>query len=95
MAARSPLPPQPPGVWAALLDASTDLLALLDAAGTIVWANAACQRAADVESSAALLGLTPAQALTNLRLLEDTQRLLHSNVQEALALEVAMLRLDV
>jgi hypothetical protein len=29
----------------------------------------------------------------NLRVLEDTQRLLHSNVQEALALEVGLLKL--
>ncbi|MBI5257757.1 MAG: PAS domain-containing protein [Burkholderiales bacterium] len=38
----------PPGTWAALLDASTDLLAVLDEAGALVWANAAfaqaCQR---------------------------------------------------
>ncbi len=38
--------------------------------------------------------LSPAQALANLDLLERTQSLLHTNVQEALALEVAMLRLD-
>ncbi len=38
--------------------------------------------------------LSPSQALTNLDLLEKTQTLLHTNVQEALALEVAMLRLD-
>lgn len=38
--------------------------------------------------------LSPSQALANLDLLERTQSLLHTNVQEALALEVAMLRLD-
>lgn len=38
--------------------------------------------------------LSPPQALANLDLLEHTQFLLHTNVQEALALEVAMLRLD-
>ena len=38
--------------------------------------------------------LTPTAALQNLRIIEDTQRLLHSNVQEALALEVGMLKLN-
>ncbi len=37
--------------------------------------------------------LDPGRAVANLTLLEDTQRRLHTNVQEALALEVAMLRL--
>ena len=37
--------------------------------------------------------LTPAQAMENLHLLERTQRLLFSNVQEALALEVGLLKL--
>jgi DNA polymerase-3 subunit delta' len=37
--------------------------------------------------------LTPRQSLENLAVLEETQRLLYSNVQEALALEVAMLKL--
>lgn len=37
--------------------------------------------------------LTPQQALENLRTLEQTQRLLHTNVQEALALEVGLLKL--
>ena len=32
-------------------------------------------------------------ATENLRVLEQTQRLLHTNVQEALALEVGLLRL--
>ena len=37
--------------------------------------------------------LSPRQALENLQTLEQTQRLLHTNVQEALALEVGMLKL--
>lgn len=37
--------------------------------------------------------LTPQQALENLRALEATQRLLHTNVQEPLALEVGLLKL--
>ena len=38
--------------------------------------------------------LTPRQALENLKILEQTQRLLHTNVQEALALEVGLLKLQ-
>jgi len=38
--------------------------------------------------------LTAPRALANLDLIERTQSLLHTNVQEALALEVALLRLD-
>ncbi len=38
--------------------------------------------------------ITPRQALENLRTFEQTQRLLHSNVQEALALEVGLLKLN-
>ena len=38
--------------------------------------------------------LTPAQARENLMVLEQTQRLLHTNVQEALALEVGLLKLQ-
>ncbi|MGH7991153.1 MAG: hypothetical protein ACREDS_13305, partial [Limisphaerales bacterium] len=37
--------------------------------------------------------ITTRQALENLQTLEQTQRLLHSNVQEALALEVGLLKL--
>jgi DNA polymerase-3 subunit delta' len=37
--------------------------------------------------------ITPRQALDNLQTLEQTQRLLHTNVQEALALEVGLLKL--
>jgi hypothetical protein len=38
--------------------------------------------------------LTPPQAQENLRVLEQIQRLLHTNVQEALALEVGLLKLQ-
>jgi DNA polymerase-3 subunit delta' len=38
--------------------------------------------------------LTPRQALENLQILDQTQRLLHTNVQEALALEVNLLKLQ-
>ncbi len=38
--------------------------------------------------------LTTRQAMENLRVLEQTQRLLHTNVQEALALEVGLLKLE-
>jgi DNA polymerase-3 subunit delta' len=38
--------------------------------------------------------ITSAQALENLQVIEGTQRLLHSNVQEALALEVGLLKLN-
>jgi DNA polymerase-3 subunit delta' len=38
--------------------------------------------------------ITPAQALENLQVIESTQRLLHTNVQEALALEVGLLKLN-
>lgn len=38
--------------------------------------------------------ITPRQALENLQTLEQTQRLLHTNVQEALALEVGLLKLQ-
>ena len=37
--------------------------------------------------------ISPRQALENLQTLEQTQRLLHSNVQESLALEVGLLKL--
>jgi DNA polymerase-3 subunit delta' len=37
--------------------------------------------------------LSPRQAMENLQTLEQTQRLLHTNVQEALALEVGLLKL--
>jgi DNA polymerase-3 subunit delta' len=38
--------------------------------------------------------ISTAQAMENLRVLEQTQRLLHTNVQEALALEVGLLKLQ-
>jgi hypothetical protein len=37
--------------------------------------------------------ISHADAIENLRVIEDTQRLLMSNVQEALALEVGLLKL--
>ena len=37
--------------------------------------------------------ITARQALENLEVIETTQRLLHTNVQEALALEVGLLKL--
>jgi hypothetical protein len=48
----------------------------------------------DVPGAAAVARrITPRQALENLQTLEQTQRLLHTNVQEALALEVSLLKL--
>ena len=38
--------------------------------------------------------ITPRQAQDNLSVLEQTQRLLYTNVQEALALEVGLLKLQ-
>ncbi|MET0335988.1 MAG: PAS domain-containing protein [Rhizobacter sp.] len=55
-AAPTPLPPplpDPTPGWAALLDATPDLLALLDDAGRIVWANAALQHTSGHASSQA------------------------------------------
>ena len=37
--------------------------------------------------------ITPRQAMENLQIIEQTQRLLYTNVQEALALEVGLLKL--
>ena len=37
--------------------------------------------------------INPVEAMKNLRFLEETQRLLATNVQEALALEVGLLKL--
>ncbi len=56
-----PLSP-PPGAWAALLDASTDLLALLDADGLILWVNAAFERSGGFRA-ADLAGQPLAQVL--------------------------------
>lgn len=64
-------------VWLATLAAGKDLLNFPQLAGT-----------------GALAGkISPQQALENLQTLEETQRLLHTNVQEALALEVGLLKL--
>jgi DNA polymerase III subunit delta' len=64
-------------VWLHTLDAGKDLLKFQDIAG----AETVARR------------INPRLALENLQTLEQTQRLLHSNVQEALALEVGMLKL--
>lgn len=48
-----------------------------------------------VQTAAVARRLDPDRAQANLQLLEETQTLLHTNVQEALALEVALLRLQV
>ncbi len=45
------------------------------------------------ETAAVSVRIQPTDALSNLHVIERTQRLLFSNVQEALALEVALLRL--
>jgi hypothetical protein len=37
--------------------------------------------------------ISPRQALENLQAMDETQRMLHTNVQEALALEVGLLKL--
>ncbi len=48
----------------------------------------------EVPGTATVAGrITPRQALENLQTLEQTQRLLYTNVQEALALEVGLLKL--
>jgi hypothetical protein len=57
---------------------ATDLLNFPELAGT----NRVAQR------------ITPADAVENLQIIEGTQRLLHTNVQEALALEVGLLKLN-
>jgi DNA polymerase-3 subunit delta' len=64
-------------VWLHTLAAGKNLLKFPDVAG----AETVAQR------------LNPRQALENLQTLDQTQRLLHSNVQEALALEVGLLKL--
>jgi DNA polymerase-3 subunit delta' len=65
-------------VWLRSLAAGEGLLALPQLASTAAVAKR----------------ISPAQALENLRVLEQTQRLLHTNVQEALALEVGLLKLQ-
>ncbi len=64
-------------VWLATLAAGSELLNFPQITG----AEAVARR------------LTPRRALENLQILEQTQRLLHTNVQEALALEVSLLKL--
>jgi DNA polymerase-3 subunit delta' len=66
-------------IWITTLGASPGTLALPELAN---------------ETRAAAARLAPERARANLELLEETQTLLHTNVQEALALEVALLRLD-
>jgi DNA polymerase-3 subunit delta' len=60
-----------------------------------VWIGALGLGQAGVEPPAAAIAakLTPVEAAGNLRVIEQLQRVLHTNVQEALALEVGMLRL--
>jgi len=65
-------------VWLSTLAAGNELLSFPQVAG----AEAVARR------------LTPRRALENLQILEQTQRLLHTNVQEALALEVGLLKLQ-
>ncbi|MFZ1073351.1 MAG: hypothetical protein WAO21_07930 [Verrucomicrobiia bacterium] len=64
-------------VWLHALAAGGELLSFPQVAG----AEAVAHR------------LTPRRALENLQILEQTQRLLYTNVQEALALEVGLLKL--
>jgi DNA polymerase III subunit delta' len=64
-------------VWLHSLAASKDLLKFPDVSGAETVASR----------------IKPHQALENLQTLEQTQRLLYSNVQEALALEVGLLKL--
>jgi DNA polymerase-3 subunit delta' len=63
--------------WIHTLAIGRDLLKFPDIAG----AEAVARR------------ITPRQALENIKIVEQTQRLLHTNVQEALALEVGLLKL--
>jgi hypothetical protein len=65
-------------VWLRTLAAGEELLQLPESAGTAAVARR----------------ISPGQAMDNLRMLEQTQRLLHTNVQEALALEVGLLKLN-
>jgi DNA polymerase-3 subunit delta' len=65
-------------VWLLTLNAGADLLAFPQLA----------------ESATVARRLTAAQAVENLRTIEGTQRLLHTNVQEALAIELGLLKLN-
>jgi len=64
-------------VWLHTLSAGKDLLRFPDLSGAELVARR----------------ISPRQARENLQTLEQTQRLLHTNVQEALALEVSLLKL--
>lgn len=64
-------------VWLRTLKVGEGLLQLPELAGTASVARR----------------ITPTQAMDNLGVLEQTQRLLHTNVQEALTLEVGLLKL--
>ena len=64
-------------VWLATLAAGKELFNFPELSGTRALANK----------------ISPRQALENLQFLEETQRLLHTNVQEALAIEVGLLKL--
>ena len=65
-------------VWLRKLGADADLVAFPEMADAVETVSAR---------------LSNAEALENLRVLEQTQRLLRTNVQEALALEVGLLKL--
>jgi DNA polymerase-3 subunit delta' len=65
-------------VWLHTLSAGESLLHLPEIAGALEVARR----------------LTPTQARENIQVLEQTQRLLYTNVQEALALEVGLLKLQ-
>jgi DNA polymerase-3 subunit delta' len=79
-----------------------DLLLMLQWWFRDVWLHAAgLKRTEDLAALPTLNGtrelarrITSEQALENLRQMEETQRLLFSNVQEALALEVGLLKLN-
>ena len=64
-------------VWLATLAAGKELLNFPNLSGTRALANK----------------ISPRQAVENLQTLEELQRVLHTNVQEALALEVGLLKL--
>jgi len=65
-------------IWMNALDAAESLLALPSLAGSV---------------RAVAARVSPEEAMENLAVIERTQRLLHTNVQEALALEVGLLKL--
>jgi DNA polymerase III subunit delta' len=78
----------------------SDLLTALELWLRDVWLCAR-QNAGDLltfpqlasSSQAVAAHLRPEQAMENIRIIEGTQRMLHTNVQEALALEVGLLKL--